>query len=87
MTILKTKVFPSPEGNVWKYVFHIPEGITETVLYQYESFQKRTVICCSVQSGCIVGCNFCGTGKNFLRNSLPFQFNMTTATLDNVDAK
>lgn len=66
--INKTKIFESSEKNVWKYVFHIPDGITETVLYRYNSFEDRTVICCSVQSGCPVGCKFCGTGKKFLRN-------------------
>lgn len=30
--------------------------------------KKRTVICCSVQSGCKVGCTFCGTGKRFIRS-------------------
>ncbi len=44
------------------------EGIAEAVLYKYGSYQKRTVICCSVQSGCEVGCAFCGTGKFFKRN-------------------
>lgn len=28
----------------------------------------RTVICCSVMSGCPVGCKFCGTGCKFVRN-------------------
>lgn len=62
------KVFDSSEGNVWKYVFTKPDVVAEAVLYQYESFEKRTVICCSVQSGCPVGCGFCGTGKKFIRN-------------------
>lgn len=47
--IEKVKKFGLSEGNVWKYVYHIPNGITETVLYKYKSFEKRTVICCSVQ--------------------------------------
>jgi len=68
MTIISLKKFESSEGNVWKYVFHIPNGITESVLYRYESFEKRTVLCCSVQSGCPVGCIFCGTGRHFIRN-------------------
>lgn len=62
------KRFDSSEGNVWKYVFEAENAVAEAVLYQYESFQKRTVICCSVQSGCPVGCVFCGTGKRFIRN-------------------
>lgn len=62
------KRFDSSEGNVWKYVFDFEDAIAESVLYKYESFEKRTVICCSVQSGCPVGCVFCGTGKQFIRN-------------------
>ena len=62
------KVFESSEGNVWKYVFTDDEIVLESVLYKYNSFEERTVICCSVQSGCPVGCTFCGTGKNFLKN-------------------
>jgi 23S rRNA (adenine2503-C2)-methyltransferase len=58
----------SSEGNVWKYIFESDDAIAEAVLYRYESFEKRTVICCSVQSGCPVGCKFCGTGKRFIRN-------------------
>lgn len=65
-------MFPSESGNVWKYVFEFGSGenqaIAESVLYRYENFYERTVICCSVQSGCPVGCLFCGTGKNFIRN-------------------
>lgn len=62
------KRFDSSEGNVWKYVFTEEDAVAEAVLYKYESFEKRTVICCSVQSGCPVGCTFCGTGRNFIRN-------------------
>lgn len=32
----------------------------EAVLYKYNSYYDRTVICCSVMSGCPVGCRFCG---------------------------
>ena len=66
------KRFDSSEGNVWKYVFEFPDAIAEAVLYKYENFYKRTVLCVSVQSGCPVGCPvgcaFCGTGKKFIRN-------------------
>ena len=58
----------STAGNVWKYIFEDEKSIVETVLYKYNSFNERTVICCSVQSGCPVGCTFCGTGKNFVKN-------------------
>ena len=62
------KVFESSEGNVWKYVFTKDDMVAEAVLYRYEDFYKRTVICCSTQSGCPVGCKFCGTGNKFIRN-------------------
>ena len=58
----------SSEGNVWKYVFDFGDAVAEAVLYKYESFYKRTVLCISVQSGCPVGCSFCGTGNKFIRN-------------------
>ena len=68
MSIDDVRIFESSEGNVWKYAFQLSGAITESVLYKYENFEKRTVICCSVQSGCPVGCTFCGTGRKFIRN-------------------
>ena len=65
---MKTKRFDSSEGNVFKYVFADENTVLEAVLYKYEDFYKRTVICCSTMSGCPVGCTFCGTGKKFIRN-------------------
>ena len=62
------KVFESSEGNVWKYVFTKSDMVAEAVLYKYNDFYDRTVICCSVMSGCPVGCTFCGTGAKFIRN-------------------
>lgn len=62
------KVFEGNQGNVWKYVFTKEDMVAEAVLYKYEDFYKRTVICCSVMSGCPVGCKFCGTGSKFVRN-------------------
>ena len=62
------KVFESSEGNVWKYVFTKKNMVAEAVLYRYNDFYDRTVICCSVMSGCPVGCKFCGTGARFIRN-------------------
>lgn len=62
------KVFESSEENVWKYVFTKEDMVAEAVLYRYEDFYKRTVICCSTMSGCPVGCKFCGTGNKFVRN-------------------
>lgn len=64
----KVKRFESTEGNVWKYVFTTSDSVVEAVLYKYQDFYKRTVICCSTQSGCMVGCAFCGTGRKFIRN-------------------
>lgn len=60
--------FQSNDDNVCKYVFTSIDAVVEAVLYKYESYYKRTVICCSVMSGCPVGCTFCGTGKKFIRN-------------------
>lgn len=65
------KRYDSSEGNVWKYVFDKEDAVTEAVLYKYNSFDERTVVCCSVQSGCPIGCAFCGTGKKFIRNLNP----------------
>ena len=62
------KMFESSEGNVWKYVFTKEDMVAEAVLYRYEDFYERTVICCSTMSGCPVGCKFCGTGNKFIRN-------------------
>lgn len=62
------KMFESSEGNVWKYVFTKEDMVAEAVLYRYNDFYDRTVICCSTMSGCPVGCKFCGTGNKFIRN-------------------
>lgn len=70
---MEVKRFDSKEGNVWKYVFDFGDAIAEAVLYRYDSFYKRTVICCSVMSGCPIGCKFCGTGKQFIRNLTQFE--------------
>ena len=65
---MEYKVFESSEKKVWKYVFTKKDMIAESVLYRYNSFYDRCVICCSIMSGCPVGCTFCGTGKKFVRN-------------------
>lgn len=68
------KVFESSNQDVKKFVFEWEEtpyyqsAVAEAVLYKYGSYFDRTVICCSVQSGCPVKCNFCGTGGFFRRN-------------------
>lgn len=54
-----------PNGIVSKLVFEDAVAIAETVAYKYED---RGVVCFSVQSGCPIGCSFCGTGKRFIRS-------------------
>ena len=63
-----TRVIDSAQGNVWKYVFEREDAVAEAVLYRYPTFAHRTVICCSTQSGCPVGCRFCGAGDSFVRS-------------------
>lgn len=63
------KIFTSSDTNVSKFVFQKDNDIAvESVLYRYNSYKERTVICCSTQCGCPVGCVFCGTSKFFVRN-------------------
>lgn len=64
----KTRRIDSVEGNVWKYVFDKSDAVAEAVLYKYPTFEDRTVICCSTQAGCPVGCRFCGAGDKFIRS-------------------
>jgi 23S rRNA (adenine2503-C2)-methyltransferase len=54
--------------NVTKFVFSNASAVTEAVLYKYPTFRERTVICISTQSGCPMGCRFCGAGDYFVRN-------------------
>lgn len=56
------------QQNVAKFVFSKPDAVVESVLYRYPTYRERTVICCSTQSGCPVGCRFCGTGDYFVRS-------------------
>jgi len=58
----------SSDENVSKFVFENDTAVAESVLYKYPTYQDRTVICCSTQSGCPVGCRFCGAGDNFVRS-------------------
>lgn len=54
--------------DVMKFIFKQKDAIAESVLYKYPTFAERTVMCISTQSGCPMGCSFCGTGKFFGRN-------------------
>lgn len=54
--------------RVAKFVFSRPDAVSEAVLYRYHDYRTRTVICCSTQSGCPVGCRFCGAGDHFVRS-------------------
>lgn len=54
--------------DVMKFIFKQEDAIAESVLYKYPTFQERTVMCISTQSGCPMGCSFCGTGKFFGRD-------------------
>lgn len=60
--------FQSSDENVSKFVFKTDDAVAEAVLYKYPTYEERTVICCSTQSGCPVGCRFCGAGDNFVRS-------------------
>ena len=62
------KVIDSAETSVKKLVFSRDDAVAEAVLYRYPTYAERTVICCSTQSGCPVGCRFCGAGDAFVRN-------------------
>lgn len=63
-----TKVVEDRSENVTKYVFSKLDAVAEAVLYRYPTYAERTVICCSTQSGCPVGCRFCGAGDSFVRS-------------------
>lgn len=72
--------------NVAKFVFSNPTAVAEAVLYRYPTYRERTVICCSTQSGCPVGCRFCGAGDNFVRSlSAPEIIEQVTHLLAQVD--
>lgn len=62
------KILASSNENVKKYVFEKDDAVAESVLYKYPTYKERTVICCSTQSGCPVGCRFCGAGDYFVRS-------------------
>lgn len=65
---MQVKRIDSTDENVSKYVFDFGNAVAEAVLYKYPTYEERTVICCSTQSGCPVGCRFCGAGDSFVRS-------------------
>ena len=65
---MQVKRIDSTDENVSKYVFDFGNAVAESVLYKYPTYEERTVICCSTQSGCPVGCRFCGAGDAFVRS-------------------
>jgi len=85
----RTKVFADQRGHVLKLVFERKDAVAETVVYRYPDYTDRTVICCSVQSGCPVGCTFCGTGRRFVRNLSAYEIvdQVTTAMNQIVQTK
>lgn len=65
---MQVKIIDSSDTNVSKFVFDFGNAVAEAVLYKYPTYEERTVICCSTQSGCPVGCRFCGAGDAFVRS-------------------
>ncbi len=68
MTFTNIRRIDDEAQRVSKFIFETTGAIAEAVLYRYPTFRERTVICCSTQSGCPVGCRFCGAGDAFVRS-------------------
>lgn len=62
------RIMRDEADHVAKYVFTNDTAACEAVLHRYPAYRTRTVICCSTQSGCPIGCRFCGSGDNFNRS-------------------
>lgn len=58
----------STDTSVSKFVFEREDAVAEAVLYRHPTYEQRTVVCCSTQSGCPMGCKFCGSGNRFVRS-------------------
>lgn len=66
--VMNIEILNSQNSNVKKFIFKTNEKIAESVLYKYPEYSKRTVMCISTQSGCAMGCKFCGAGSGFIAN-------------------
>lgn len=67
------KKVESSNEDVIKFIFTKDDAIAEAVLYRYPTYKDRTVMCVSTQSGCQMGCTFCGTGKFFNRDLTSYE--------------
>ena len=82
------RTIPDDAEHVTKYVFSRQDAVAEAVLYRYPDYRTRTVICCSSQSGCPVGCRFCGAGDFFVRSLSPEEIvSQVGRCLEDVDCR
>lgn len=65
---MQVQCIDSSDENVTKYVYDFGTAVAESVLYKYPTYNERTVMCISTQSGCPIGCRFCGAGDSFVRS-------------------
>lgn len=80
------EILTGSNPNVAKFIFKNDDAIAEAVLYQYPTLRERTVMCISTQTGCPMGCSFCGTGKFFGRDLTTDEIlNQVTLMLDMFD--
>ncbi|OGI27987.1 MAG: 23S rRNA (adenine(2503)-C(2))-methyltransferase [Candidatus Moranbacteria bacterium RIFOXYB1_FULL_43_19] len=63
------EVFPSKDGRTVKARIRLEDGLlVETVLMKHTD--KRNTICVSSQVGCLLGCEFCKTGRGGFKRNL-----------------
>ncbi|MDE5965849.1 MAG: hypothetical protein K2G89_03360 [Lachnospiraceae bacterium] len=75
------EVFENNTGNAIKYVFSGEDYSAEATIYKYEDFYNRTVICCSVMSGCSMSCSFCSVRNKFVRDLSTNEINEQVYTI------